>query len=107
MQMAWEATMAADQKTIHAAFWEQEVGDRRRDPFVWNGDVHRVAQLVRHYFELGWRAAEKHAADGVAWSRDPDLTPEQEAFCDLHCCWSGHHKDCPRGGDGVKGTDHA
>lgn len=27
---------------------------------------------------------------------DDELTPEQEAFCTRNCCWSGHHKDCPR-----------
>ena len=27
---------------------------------------------------------------------DGDGTPEQEAFCTRHCCWSGHHKDCFR-----------
>lgn len=25
-----------------------------------------------------------------------DLTAEQESFCTRNCCWSGHHKDCPR-----------
>lgn len=50
--------------------------------------------------------------DSPAYLRDraealaaPPLTPEQEAFCDGHCCWSGHHKDCPRHDpDGVLGT---
>jgi hypothetical protein len=35
--------------------------------------------------------------DGVQASvNEHGETPEQEAFCDSHCCWSGHHKDCVR-----------
>jgi hypothetical protein len=29
-------------------------------------------------------------------AHDGDGTPEQEVFCEAHCCWSGHHKDCFR-----------
>lgn len=48
------------------------------------------------------------AVGGDAQQENPenDLTPEQEAFCTGHCCWSGHHKDCPRYDppSGVTGT---
>jgi hypothetical protein len=37
-----------------------------------------------------------HADRAAEPAQQVDGTPEQQAFCDSHCCWSGHHADCFR-----------
>lgn len=59
-----------DEKTITEAFYERELGDGTRDPFVWNGGVHMVFQLARTYYMLGWREAEKRAATAGVGGND-------------------------------------
>lgn len=50
----------------------------------------------------------KHKAtrvgEGTAVPAPADPTADQEAFCDQHCCWSGHHRDCVRYDPPAKGV---
>ena len=67
-------------------------------------DDEGLPKLPDHYVELSPFPGRKYFTDEQYRQGQRDAVAayaKREAFCERHCCWSGHHADCFRSDDGA------